>query len=548
MKPVISILFILFSFVPGFSRSVHDETRNIAAFCTVWGFLKYYHPTVAKGQMDWDSVFITRCKDVASLQSKADISQYYINWITGLGKVKKCNTCKPDIPGTHRLNLDLAWLSDTSFFSKALIDQLQFILLNRNKGSNYYVGYNLPVRNTSFEHEKPYKDSIFPSRELRLLGLARYWNIIAYFFPYKYLVGKDWNTVLVEMIPKFRDCTDTVSYHLAMLELTVAINDSHALFSTTYTNQYFGLKWAPFRYAIIENKVVVTGFYNDSLCAVNDIRLGDVFVQVGNETIAGIISKNAKYIGASNEAVKLRNSYYAIFNGPTDSVIVTYERDGITRQKTLYRYNFRDFSYKDPGSNSDTCAILDGNIGYINLGLLQLSQTERCLNALKNTKAIIFDVRNYPNGTMYRIADFLNAEKKFFAKFTYPDITFPGLFHYTKPVFCGRKNKSPYPGKVVLLFNEQTQSHAEFTIMALQTVPDVISIGSQTAGADGNVSEITFPGGYRTYMSGIGVYYPDGRETQRTGILPDIEIKPTIKGVQSGRDEVLEKAIEIINK
>ncbi|MBK8829184.1 MAG: hypothetical protein IPO26_21640 [Saprospiraceae bacterium] len=47
-------------------------------------------------------------------------------------------------------------------------------------------------------------------------------------------------------------------------------------------------------------------------------------------------------------------------------------------------------------------------------------------------------------------------------------------------------------------------------------------------------------------ISGIGIYYPDGRETQRVGIVPDIEVKPTILGLMSGQDEVLNKAIEII--
>ena len=47
-------------------------------------------------------------------------------------------------------------------------------------------------------------------------------------------------------------------------------------------------------------------------------------------------------------------------------------------------------------------------------------------------------------------------------------------------------------------------------------------------------------------ISGIGVYYPDGTETQRIGIKPDIEIHPSIKGISEQRDEILEKAIEII--
>lgn len=51
------------------------------------------------------------------------------------------------------------------------------------------------------------------------------------------------------------------------------------------------------------------------------------------------------------------------------------------------------------------------------------------------------------------------------------------------------------------------------------------------------------PGGIESWVSGLGVYYPDGRETQRIGIVPDIEVKPTRKGIQANRDEVLEAAI-----
>jgi C-terminal processing protease CtpA/Prc len=83
--------------------------------------------------------------------------------------------------------------------------------------------------------------------------------------------------------------------------------------------------------------------------------------------------------------------------------------------------------------------------------------------------------------------------------------------------------------------------------MAFRKAPRAKVIGSTTAGADGNVSEFFLPGVIRTMISGIGVYYPDGKQTQQIGIIPDIEVKPTIKGIMEGRDELMEKAIEIIN-
>ena len=41
----------------------------------------------------------------------------------------------------------------------------------------------------------------------------------------------------------------------------------------------------------------------------------------------------------------------------------------------------------------------------------------------------------------------------------------------------------------------------------------------------------------------------DSTETSKViGIVPDIEIKPTIEGLKNDKDELLEKAIELINE
>ena len=110
------------------------------------------------------------------------------------------------------------------------------------------------------------------------------------------------------------------------------------------------------------------------------------------------------------------------------------------------------------------------------------------------------------------------------------------------------KSENYFQGKLVVIVNEATISQAEYTAMAFRAGDNTVIIGSQTQGADGNVSLIPLPGGLKAGISGIGVYYPDGRETQRIGIVPDIEVKPTIQGIREGRDELLEKAIELIQK
>jgi hypothetical protein len=73
-----------------------------------------------------------------------------------------------------------------------------------------------------------------------------------------------------------------------------------------------------------------------------------------------------------------------------------------------------------------------------------------------------------------------------------------------------------------------------------------ICVGFSKAGADGNSTSITLPGGLKTLLTGIGAYYPDGRETQRVGLRTNVPVCPTIVGLQQGRDELHERAVELI--
>jgi hypothetical protein len=79
--------------------------------------------------------------------------------------------------------------------------------------------------------------------------------------------------------------------------------------------------------------------------------------------------------------------------------------------------------------------------------------------------------------------------------------------------------------------------------MALEQHPMAVKIGSQTAGADGNVSYMYLPGRIVTWFTGLGTFYPDYRPTQRIGIVPHVNVKPTIQGIRDGKDEVLEAAV-----
>jgi len=59
-----------------------------------------------------------------------------------------------------------------------------------------------------------------------------------------------------------------------------------------------------------------------------------------------------------------------------------------------------------------------------------------------------------------------------------------------------------------------------------------------------NISFIELPGEMTAVFTGLGTYYLDKTSTERIGIVPDIEVKPTIEGLRNGLDEVLVVALD----
>ena len=117
-----------------------------------------------------------------------------------------------------------AWIDDEQLFEPSTIDALKVIRNAVTTGSNRYVQSAPSVGNPDFSFEKSYSSPDFPSREMRLLALFRYWNMVQYYYPDRDLIDGDWSDTLVAMIPRFVNAADNVGYNLAASQLTAAIN------------------------------------------------------------------------------------------------------------------------------------------------------------------------------------------------------------------------------------------------------------------------------------------------------------------------------------
>jgi C-terminal processing protease CtpA/Prc len=539
-KTLLLLILIIFSLNNLTAQQTISETEKLVSIGKIYGFLKYYHPEVGKGTYNWDNEFIQYLPKVLNATDNNDLSSIYINWIDNLGQIEVCKKCSSDEKYFDK-NFDLSWLKNTSIFNDELSSKLKYIENNRNQGVNFYAS-NERVGKIKITNEPVYKDLDYPNEEYRLLGLFKYWNIIEYFYPYKYLTDQNWDSVLKEMVPKIRNASSKSEYQSIIKELIAKLDDTHAWISFSDERP----KYLPIKVSHIENKAVISGFYNDSIANINNLKLGDIILKINDTEVKTEIDKNLKYVGGSNTNIKIKSTYNKIFSGLEDTVKLSIERNGEIEQIKVNRYDFNDFNYWDNPKRIKSKSISD-EIGYINMASVKGEDIKDIFESFETKKAIIIDLRNYPAFIYYRFSRYLNSEKRDFSTIYSPDINYPSRF-ISKDNLKTNSSKKAFKGKIILLVNEDSMSRSEFTAMAFQTADNVITVGNQTAGADGDVVVFEYLGGFRTAISGNGIEYPDGSESQRKGVKIDFEVKPTINGLKKGQDEILEKAIEFASE
>lgn len=563
MKKHKFILTILLLFaINSYSQNLDKLSLNskLSDLSKSWGILKYHHPGIASGTVNWDSCLLFSIKKVLN-----DSSTNIQNEIKNLILIAEKNQ-----PPTSKNNISKKISTNDSFFKSnyflTINDTIKQFLEKTIKGDhapkNYYMQRKWDLLDFSFE--KNYTDQL-PDVEYRLLGLFRFWNIIEFFYPYKNLMDSDWDQLLLKYIPLFQQCKNREEYFWIVSEFLTKLDDGHALVFDKYRFDYTDKYELPIHFKWIGKKMVVADINSRKIKRIYKINAGDYIVKINNRTVDEEIKRWSRMAPASNEERKMNIISIYFYHGTSKRMLLKIaKQNGDTvsiacrlKSQNAFRRNVRDIKdliASNRKIRKTTKQLKSAGIGFINgFGNNNKGITKE-YRVAKQNKAIIIDMRDYPKADlMFLFNQYLFKEKKIFIKYIIADSVYAGRFNIQYDSLSrlpnyGDKNLSYYTGKIVVLVNTKTLSNAEWVVMGLQTQPNVFVIGSQTAGADGNIAMVPMPGGFKACFSGLGVEYPDGTQTQRTGLKIDVKVQETMRGLLSGKDEVLETAIDFIKK
>lgn len=542
------------------------QAESLYKLCKVWGYAKYHHPSVIDGSLNWDAELLRVMPKILSAASASDANSVLYTWLSQFPfesmETEEAKAWK-EIHETYGIvTADTAWISDDALLGEDLCGYLEklsavyttdrddsYASFTEQSGDNYgYVNFGNEKQMTF----SPEDDGV------KLLALFRFWNIYEYYSPNRRITKTDWDTVLRDSIPRLLEADTYQAYALAIARAASQTADGHLTVRDKELAVicYYGKYFLPCTWKQIDGQIVVA-----AAPAASGLKPGDVLLSIDGKTVNERIEELRPYFALPEEnkiEQCLQVSLISAASGNADVEVLRGSETLSLSVKTGSQAYTAQNPYKN-GLLTDAPENLpaDAKIGYIDPAALKEGDVQKLMEAFADTQGIIIDLRRYPSVFIpYLMGEYITPEPTDFTLMSFANQAIPGAFAATALLKSGAGTQQlmgddtaypAYGGKVILLMDETSVSQSEFTVMALRQSPNAVVVGSPSFGADGNIVHVSLPGSISFNISGLGVYTPDGGQTQRVGLSPDIECRPTVEGLREGRDELIEKAVALIS-
>ncbi len=420
--------------------------------------------------------------------------------------------------------------------------------------------WNPPSMNT------PYAEEI--SEDLRIAGLSRFWSEAKYNFAFpEKLAALDWDALYVSFIPRVRAARSTIEYYQVLQELCAKLQDGHTNISMPYEYWKTWIGRPALLTRLVEGRVLVDRVWDPELEKQGLVK-GMEIVKINGLEVRSYADKYVipRLSSSTPQYLDILAYERNLLNGPfSDPVQLTLKTDdGRMIERTIKRLSLPELTRlaPDPGPKPFEFRMLPGNIAYVALNSFQEQTTAdefiKHFAEFSASKALILDLRTNGGGNSnvgYRImaalaeGPFLGSRwatrdyKPAFRSWGRPDRM------YTEP--ATRESVDPdhhYAGKVVVLSSPRTFSAAEDFLVAFDQSGRGTIMGEPSGGSTGNPIFFGLPGGGGALVCSKHDTYADGKEFVGVGVQPRIVVHPTVADFRAGRDTVLERAIEEINK
>lgn len=404
-------------------------------------------------------------------------------------------------------------------------------------------------------------DSETISEADRISGLAQLWSEAKYNFANFDLVPNlDWNAEYAAFLPRVRKASHRYDYYNLLREFIGRLKDAHT--NVDLPPGLYGEKEArvAVRTGLVEGRVLVLATPPQE-AGIPDLSAGDEIETIdGKPAVQYGRSRWERLIAASTPQDRdLRIFTVLLLRGQDGSRVhlgvrkangttktVSLRRSAKTVPAPLAPWEFKLLPDGTAYFAFNTCGNDTPVAGF-----------EQNLDAIRKAGRLIIDVRQNGGGSsnvgydilrhlvQSRVETSLWETPQYRASFRAwgrPQERYRGEPNFIDP------DPNQFTGPVVVLTGARTFSAAEDFASACKTSHRVTLVGEPTGGSTGQPLSLLLPGGGSARICTKRDRYPDGSDFVGKGVLPDVEVRPTVQTVQQQRDLVMERAVEIVSQ
>jgi len=377
---------------------------------------------------------------------------------------------------------------------------------------------------------------------VRLADIVISWNVFQHFYPYFDVMDTDWNDQLTQSLRRALTDQSGTDFFFTLSDLVATLQDGHGrvvhVGDLPKARLPLSLEW-------VEGQVIVTSS-GDEL-----IDVGDIIERIDGVPAQQALIEAERYISGSPQWKRWRalGDFGAGEAGSEAELVV--RRRGAALDVRITRQEFGSEKAAPEEPRPERIEELEPGIYYVDLSKAEMSYIDEKMGELAAARGVIFDLRGYPNRNHEVISHLLRAPDTTddwmrIAQITHPDHVEPAGY---QEIGWNMKPLEPHiDAKVVFMTDGRAISYAESVMGFIEGYRLAEIVGQPTAGANGNVTAMGLPGGFQVMWTGMKVVKHDGSQQHMIGILPTVPAVRTIEGVREGRDEVLEKALEVVKR
>ena len=414
--------------------------------------------------------------------------------------------------------------------------QIPIVLYTDNKNGTYPSANSKNLSNL----EKSLSNIVTTDNNLslRLGNIINIYNVFQHFYPYFDVVDVNWEKELETALKSAYNDTNRYDYLITLKKFTAKLKDGHIWVNSSPNENIY---LPPFEWEWIEDKLVITEvFDNDS-----GLKTGDIITKIDDQDALEYFQEINSRISAGTKGwLNVKASTESLFGKKDSEITLTISNNTFTIKRYLTSQEYYNKEPKKPAYK-----VLNNNTFYLNLDLIEMDTINKLLPQLEKSAAIICDLRGYPNGNHDFISHLLKSDDTSKAWMQIPQIIYPNQKNITSYQKEGweLKAKKPYLGnkKIVFIVDGSAISYAESYMSFIEGYQLATIVGQPTAGTNGDVNPFRLHGGYNISWTGLKVIKHDGSQHHGIGITPNVYVYKTIAGIKTGKDEFLEKAIEI---